>query len=257
MEGVSGLLSFLNAALIGVLGLVIGSFLNVVIYRMPQGRSIVYPGSHCPVCRHRLSAHELIPVVSYVMLKGRCAACKTIISWRYPAVELLTAVAFIIVYVAGRNDSLIALAVDLLFVSLLLALTMIDINTLRLPDVLVALVAVAGVIEIAVTGKPTVWQSLGGALGAGSLFFVIAYFYPQGMGFGDVKFVAALGLYLGAPGIIYVIFLASLSGVIIGALRVVFLKKDRKDPIPFGPFLAASAFIVLIDGARMYALPGL
>ncbi|NLI91861.1 MAG: prepilin peptidase [Peptococcaceae bacterium] len=233
------------AVIYGVFGLLIGSFLNVVIFRVPKGESIVSPGSHCPECGHYLRPWELIPVLSYLFLRGRCGKCGTTISWRYPAIELLTGFLFVATYLTRTNRTTPGLIFDLVFVALLIALTFIDMDTFRLPDVLVILVAGIGLINTFITGDPVLWRSLIGALGMGGIFFLVAYFYPEGMGMGDVKFVAALGLYVGFPNIFVAVFLASLLGIFIGGLRMVVYQKELKDPIPFGPFLAGGSLLLL------------
>ncbi len=236
----------LNILAYGVLGLIIGSFLNVVIHRLPIGQSVSTPRSHCPQCEHVLSPWELIPVVSYLLLKGKCSQCKMDISWRYPGVEILTGVLFILTRMLQPNQTTTGIVFDLVFVSLLVALTMIDIDTFRLPDVLVGYVAATGLLKIIIMAEPTFWSGIIGALGAGGVFFLIAYFYPEGMGLGDVKLVAALGIYLGYPSIFYAIFLASLFGVFLGGINFLLRKKSLKDPIPFGPFLAGGSLVVLL-----------
>jgi len=241
------------AVIYGVFGLVIGSFLNVVIYRVPKGDSIVTPGSHCPECGHYLRPWELIPVVSYLVLAGKCGKCGTRISWRYPAVELLTGILYVLTYLTRPERTMAGLIFDLAFVSLLIALTFIDIDTFRLPDVLVILVAVIAFLNTIITNQPVFWRSLAGALSVGGIFFLIAYFYAEGMGFGDVKFVAALGLYLGLPDAFLFVFIASVLGVVIGGLRILLQKKELKDPIPFGPFLASGALIMLLFKEELLA----
>ncbi|HHV63640.1 MAG TPA: prepilin peptidase [Peptococcaceae bacterium] len=235
----------------GVLGLVFGSFLNVVIWRVPRGESIVSPGSHCPECGHILRFWELIPVISFLLLKGKCSRCGLKISLRYPAVEILTGLLFVLVYLFRTERNMIGIILDLAFVAFLIALAFIDIATFRLPDVLVLGIVLIGLINPLLTKDPLFWLSLLGAGTAGGVFTLIAYFYPEGMGWGDVKFVAALGLYLGVPGIFSAVFFASLLGVIIGGLRIIVYKKDFKDPIPFGPFLAGGAVIVLLFGSKL------
>lgn len=232
--------------LLGVIGLAIGSFLNVVIYRIPNGESIVTPGSHCPECGHYLRPWELIPVISFLVLLGRCGKCGMKISWRYPAVELLTGILFVLTYYFQPERSLTGLILDLILVSLLIALAFIDIDTFRLPDSLVIIVAVVGLANTLLTKEPVLWQSLIGAAAAGGLFFLIACFYSDGMGWGDVKLVAALGLCLGVPDIFLAVFIASLLGVIIGGLSAVAYKKDLRQPIPFGPFLAGGSLAMIL-----------
>jgi leader peptidase (prepilin peptidase)/N-methyltransferase len=239
---------------VALLGLVSGSFLNVVIFRLPAGKSVIQPRSHCPHCGYFLRAWELIPVLSYLLLLGRCSKCLRRISWRYPVVEMLTALLFIFTYLLLTERTLFGLALDFIFISLLVALTFIDIDTYRLPDRLVVLVALIGLINALTTGKPPVGQSLLGAAFAGAFFFLIAYIYPQGMGFGDVKFVTALGLYLGMPQILGAVFLASLLGTIIGGLWLKLTKKNLKNPIPFGPFLAAGALLVIFFQKQLLEL---
>ena len=244
----------LNVLVFGVLGLIIGSFLNVVIHRLPLGQSVSTPRSHCPQCEHVLRPWELIPVVSYLLLKGKCSQCKINISWRYPGVEIITGVLFILTVLLQPNQTTTGIVFDLLFVSLLVALTMIDIDTFRLPDVLVGYVAAIGLLKIIVLAEPNFWSGIIGALGAGGVFFLIAYFYPDGMGLGDVKLVAALGIYLGYPGVFYAIFIASLLGVFLGGINFLRGKKSLKDPIPFGPFLAGGSLVVLLGKEYFSAL---
>ena len=228
-----------------LLGLIIGSFLNVIIYRLPKGRSIVRPRSHCPDCGHELRFWELAPVLSYILLRGRCAQCRQSISLRYPAVELLTALLFALTVLLRPERSLTGLGMDLCFIALLIALSFIDWEVFRLPDSLVLLVVLTGMANIALTGQPDWWDGLAGALGAGGVFALLAYFYPKGMGWGDVKLVAALGLYLGLQGIFAAIFLASVLGILAGTARMIILHKGFREPIPFGPFLAVGALMML------------
>ena len=247
-------MELIHLLFIGALGLVGGSFLNVVILRLPAGKSVIRPRSHCPHCGHFLRPWELIPVLSYLLLQGRCHKCLHRISWRYPAVELLIAALFVSAYIFRSERTFLGLGLDFIFILLLVTLAFIDIDTYRLPDKLVILVAVVGLINSVFTGMPAIGQSLLGALIAGLIFFLIAYFYPQGMGLGDVKFVAALGLYLGAPQILAAIFWACLLGVLCGGLWLFIAKKSIKNPLPFGPFLATGTYIVLLFQDKLLAL---
>lgn len=232
----------------GLFGLVIGSFLNVVIYRLPRGESVVTPQSHCPHCGYLLRVWELIPVVSYILLGKKCRTCKSPISRRYPGVELLTGGIFILAGILLPPQPAGILLIDLVFIALLIALTFIDIDTFRLPDILVIILAAAGMVKILAGGNPSLFTCLVGSMAAGGVFFLVAYFYPEGMGWGDVKLVAAIGLYLGYPAVFYAVFLASLLGVIFGGLNLLIRRKTLKEPIPFGPFLAAGAVLVLLGG---------
>lgn len=233
------------AVFFGVLGLVIGSFLNVVIGRVPEGQSIVTPRSHCPKCERYLTPLDLIPVISYFVLKGRCRYCQERISPRYPLVESLTGILFFGVVYLNKDFIISEIIFDLLFVSLLITLSFIDLDTFRLPDVLVLSTLGVGLIKVLVTGQPDLWASLAGGLGAFAIFYLIALFYPKGMGMGDVKFVGVLGIYLGTPEIFLAVFTASLMGVGAGIMNIIFFNKSAKDPIPFGPFLALGALFML------------
>lgn len=159
---------------------------------------------------------------------------------------MLTGLLFMVTVALQPTQTTLGIMLDLIFVSLLVALTMIDIDTFRLPDVLVRYVAAAGFLKMIFVAEPTFLSSMIGAFGAGGIFFLIAYFYPDGMGLGDVKLVAALGIYLGYPDVFYAIFLASLLGVVVGGINFFLRKKGLRDPMPFGPFLAAGALIILL-----------
>lgn len=237
----------------GVLGLLIGSFLNVVIYRVPRGESIVTPGSHCPVCGHFLQPWELIPVLSFLIQKGSCVKCHERIAWRYPGVEILTGGLFY--YTLWLNQGVQEARVfwHLIFIALLIALSFIDLDTMRLPDVLVFPLLALGLLGASfLPGTPGSLGSLLSAVGAGGVFWLIAKVYPQGMGFGDVKFVAALGAFLGFPNIILAIFLASLLGSFVGLSMLILRRSHIKQQFPFGPFLASGALVSLFWGERIF-----
>ncbi|AET66689.1 prepilin signal peptidase PulO-like peptidase [Desulfosporosinus orientis DSM 765] len=237
---------------LGLLGLLIGSFLNVVIYRVPQGQSIVWPGSHCPVCGHGLRAWELIPALSFLIQKGQCRNCQSPISWRYPAVELLTGILFFFAGLSSLTTYLhpARLLVNLVFVSVLIALAFIDLDTFRLPDLLTLPLLGLGMISaFLIPGSPTLSESLFSALGAGAAFLVIALVYPQGMGLGDVKLVAAMGAFLGFPAIFLAIFTGSLAGSLVGIFLLATGQKRFRQQIPFGPYLAFGAILTLLWGS--------
>jgi len=246
---------YLISITIGLLGLLIGSFLNVVIYRVPRGESIVTPGSHCPTCGQALRAWELLPVISFLIQKGKCRNCQSHISWRYPVVELLTGVLFY----ATATLSLSAdtqparLLLNLVFVAVLTALSFIDLDTFRLPDVLTLPLLGIGLLgAFLIPGAPSGLESLLSALGAGGLFWIIARVYPQGMGLGDVKLVAALGAFLGFPSIFLAVFMGSLLGSFIGIFLIVAGRKRFRQQIPFGPYLALGAIFALLWGTRIF-----
>ena len=245
---------YLIETTIGLLGLLIGSFLNVVIYRVPRGESIVSPGSHCPNCGHVLRAWELIPVVSFLIQKGQCRGCQAGISWRYPAVELLTGILFFFTAFWGFDSGThpARLLLNLSFVAVLIALSFIDLDTFRLPDVLTLPLLGLGLLgAFVIPGYPTGWESVLSAVGAGGLFWSIARVYPQGMGLGDVKLVAAMGAVLGFPSIFLAVFVGSFVGAFIGIYLLFTGRKCFGKQIPFGPYLALGAIFALLWGTRI------
>lgn len=240
------------AFIIGILGLIIGSFLNVVIFRVPHDQSIVAPRSHCPVCGTFLRPWELIPVVSFIMQRRRCRTCHALISWRYPLVELLTGLLF--AYSAWQSvlpD--VHLLLRLVFIAFIIALAFIDYDTMRLPDKLTIPLLGVGIINAFLGGIHTGLVSLLTALGAGGLFWLIAIVYPRGMGLGDVKFVAALGAFLSFPSILLAIFLASLAGSVLGIALLLVHKSGFRQQMPFGPYLGLGAVVALLWGNQILA----
>ena len=231
---------YLIGITIGLLGLLIGSFLNVVIYRVPRGESIVSPRSHCPSCGHALRAWELIPVVSFLIQKRQCRNCQAPISWRYPAVELLTGILFFFTAYLGFDATLhpARLLLNLSFVAVLIALSFIDLDTFRLPDVLTLPLLGLGLLgAFLIPGNPSGWESVLSAMGAGGIFWAIARVYPQGMGLGDVKLVAAMGAFLGFPSIFLAVFAGSFVGAFIGMFLLFAGRKRFGQQIPFGLIL--------------------
>ena len=227
--------------LIFILGLIIGSFLNVVIYRLPEGKSIVYPPSHCPDCGHKLSPLELIPVFSYIFLRGKCKSCRTDISIRYPIIELLTGIIFIINYI--YISDLISLTAGLIFSSLLVVLTMIDFDHQILPDKLTLGGLIVGFIFSFFRSDITVIYSLIGVLVAGGLLFLIAYLSKGGMGGGDIKMMAMVGSFTGPIIAVSSIFLGAVIALIAHLPGLVSGKTGMKTKLPFGPFLALASLI--------------
>lgn len=246
---------FLMNMIIGLLGLLIGSFLNVVIFRVPRGDSIVTPGSHCPACGHALRVWELIPVISFLIQKGQCRNCQSRISWRYPAVELLTGILFFLTATlsVGTETHPVRLLLNLVFVAVLVALAFIDLDTFCLPDVLTLPLLGLGLLgAFLIQGTPTGWESVLSTLGAGGVFWIIARVYPQGMGLGDVKLVAAMGACLGFPFIFLAIFIASFVGAFVGIFLLLAGRKCFRQQIPFGPYLALGAILTLLWGTRIF-----
>ena len=227
----------------------------MVICRVPRGESIVSPSSYCYTCGHSLRAWELIPIVSFLIQKGQCSNCEARISWRYPAVEALTGILFFLTtllsFDSGMHPARILL--NLSFVATLVALSFIDLDTFRLPDVLTLPLLGIGLIgAFLIPGNPSGWESVLSALGAGGVFWIIARVYPQGMGLGDVKLVAAMGAFLGFPAIFISIFVGSFVGAVVGIFLLRTGKKSLGQQIPFGPYLALGAILTLLWGIQIF-----
>jgi leader peptidase (prepilin peptidase) / N-methyltransferase len=238
--------------LIGVLGAAIGSFLNVVIYRLPRGESLVSPGSRCPSCGKELSPWENVPLLSWFVLRGRCRNCGAAISVRYPVVELLTAAAFVgIALTRGVDDDLVA---ELPFAAMLIAVAGIDLEHKIIPNKILLPAAVYGLVAEAFVRTGDLPELLiAGA--AGFLFlFLAALAYPAGMGMGDVKLAGVMGLYLGkslAPAML----VAFLAGTLVGlAIIARGGGEGRKTGVPFGPFLAFGGIVGLLVGPELVDL---
>mgnify|MGYP003602968185 CR=1 FL=1 len=240
-----------------VFGLVIGSFLNVVIWRVPRGESIVTPGSGCPSCGHEIRAYDNIPLLSWLIVGGRCRDCGEPISPRYPIVELTTGLLFVLMtWNFGLTWELPAY---LYFAAVGVALALIDLDTRRLPNVIVLpSYVVAGLLLLLPAIVDGRWNDyLNAWLGALALFafyFLLAFVYPAGMGFGDVKLAGVLGLYLGWLGwgpLIVGAFLGFLLGALVGGGLMLAKRAGRKTAIPFGPFMIAGALIAVVFGQSL------
>lgn len=264
---------WLSTLFAGILGLLIGSFLNVVIHRLPimlqresdnyvameSGRemphsspyNLLTPRSACPQCGHPIGALENIPVLSYLYLHGRCSQCRTPISARYPIVEISTAIlsAFAIWHLGSGVAGLAALP----FLWVLVALTMIDADTQLLPDSLTLPLLWGGLlINLQATYVPLSQAVIGAAAGYLALWSIYWAFKlltgKEGMGYGDFKLLAALGAWLGWSMLPLIVLLSSLLGAIVGISLMIFKKIRRENPIPFGPYLAVAGIIALFWG---------
>jgi len=236
-------------AAVAVFGLAIGSFLNVVIARVPAGRSIVRPPSACPGCGAQLAWHDNIPVLSFLVLHGRCRACAMPISWRYPLVEAITAAALVAAYVAfgPTADFLVAG----LLLPALIAVTAIDLEHQLIPDAITLPWILVGLLANLVTARISWVEPVTGILLGGGVFLAIILASGGGMGGGDLKLGAMLGAFLGWKALLFALFVAVvLGGVLAIALLASGLRK-RKDPIPFGPFLAVGGAMALFWGERV------
>lgn len=230
-----------------LLGLVVGSFLGAVSYRVPRGMSIVSPGSSCPACGTRLTPADLIPVLSHLLSRGRCRHCRAPVPWRYTFIELLTGLSFAGAYALATGWFRAApdwplLAQGAVFASLMLVMAVIDLEHMLLPNSVNLIGLAAGLVfALAGAGPVTIWPAVyGAALGYG-LIFVIVLVSRGGMGMGDAKFLAMIGAFVGPLGVLYTLFGASALGAATGFILIRTGRHEAKKPIPFGPFLAAAA----------------
>ncbi|MHB8450093.1 MAG: prepilin peptidase [Mycobacteriales bacterium] len=240
-----------------VLGLAIGSFLNVVIWRVPRGESIVRPASHCPACQAPIAPLDNVPVLSWLALHGRCRACTAPISPRYPLVEAGTAALFALV--AWRTGAHAELPALLYLAAIAVALALIDLDVKRLPDVIVLpsygvaaiLLGTAAAVHHDATPALRAIEAMAACYGG---YFALALLYPKGMGFGDVKLAGLLGLYLGFmgwPAVAVGMFSGFLLGGVVGVVLMATRRAGRKSAVPFGPFMLAGAFIGIYAGAQL------
>ncbi|MDQ3686096.1 MAG: prepilin peptidase, partial [Acidobacteriota bacterium] len=274
-DGTGGLPFQLMLIAVAIFGAIIGSFLNVVIHRLPLEESIVFPNSRCPSCNATIRAYDNIPIISYLLLRGRCRACRAPISWRYPAVEALTAGLFATTFLL-RSGFSFSLPFDLLFVAAIIALIFIDAEHMILPNAItypgIALAFIARLIvpnlygvgvlaEGALAGYPAWVVSIVGAIigalvGGGSLWLV-GWLWErlrgvEAMGLGDVKMMFMVGAYLGWPLTVLTIFIAVLAGSIVGvALMARRGERDMQMLLPFGIFLGLGALVSLLTGASI------
>jgi leader peptidase (prepilin peptidase) / N-methyltransferase len=229
-----------------VFGLCVGSFLNVVIARVPDGRSIVTPGSACPRCGSPIAWYDNVPVLSYLLLRGRCRHCAGAISWRYPLVEAATGALFALAILArGAGPDLVP---ALVLAAALVAVTGIDLDHQIIPDVVTLPGIAAGLAFSLITGHPRWTDALIGVLVGGGLFFLIIVASRGGMGGGDMKLAAMLGAFLGWRSLLVAILAAVLAGGILAIALLALRRRGRKDAVPFGPFLAMGGLVALFWG---------
>ncbi|MBF0162791.1 MAG: prepilin peptidase [Magnetococcales bacterium] len=247
------------ASILFIYGLVVGSFLNVCIYRLPREKSIVRPGSGCPGCGYRLAWYDNIPLLSWVWLRGRCRRCQQAIGWVYPLVELTTALlALQVGYQFGLTWSSLLIA---LLGCAFLVLMMIDFYHYILPDIITLPGIVLGLLVAALpisepplaTLEAALW---GAGLGGGGLW-LFAYLFEKitgkvGMGMGDIKLLAMIGAWLGWQSLPLTLFLAGLLGSVVGIIWMVVAHRDRSQQIPFGPYLVLGAWVHLCCGPEIY-----
>lgn len=249
----------MEEALIIVFGLIIGSFLNVVIHRLPLGENVVFPPSHCPCCQTDIPFYHNIPLLSYFILLGKCHSCHARISPQYPLVEGFCAFSFwLTLHFFGLSLTAIFTAI---FICLLIALAAIDLKHMILPDELTlggaALFFAYSFFNPAVGLIDAVLSGVGAALlFLGFFFFYLKVRKIDGLGFGDIKMVLLMGLFLGLNRLVIAIFLASFSGLLVGFFMIIFKKKNLKYALPFGPFLSLGSYIALFWGPAILAWLG-
>lgn len=230
-----------------IFGLVFGSFFNVVGYRLPKEESIVSPPSHCPVCNHKLTSKELIPVLSYLIQKGKCANCKSKIGVFYPTFEFLTGVLFVLTYLSfGLSVELI---IGLIFVSSLIIIIISDYQTMIIPDEVIIFALVSKIIYSLLTSsvQATLFVVLNGLVAALFIYGLKKFgdyaFKKESMGGGDIKLLFIFGLFIGFDMAIISIFLSSFIAL---PYSIYALKKNNNHVIPFGPFLSIAALIIFL-----------
>lgn len=242
--------------LITIYGLIIGSFLNVVIYRIPRGENISFPPSHCGSCDEKIYWYDNIPVFSYLVLRGKCRRCGAHISLQYPLVEALNAIVYLILF--KRFNLTIDFIAYALIMSALMVVFFIDLKHMIIPDGLIVTIVIFEILHKAglyfTGGEVYLKSSILGALLSGLLFLAIVLLSRGGMGDGDITLIASLGFILGVKLIFLNIFLSFLLGAIVSLLLLGFKIKTRKDPIPFGPFIIVAFFIVILYGQEIIDL---
>lgn len=227
------------STVIFILGTIFGSFLNVVIYRLPQKESIIVGRSHCPKCNHVIRPAELIPILSYLLLRGKCKECKAAISIRYPLIEAITGLLFLISYLTFGISAQLLIALPLTMI--LIVITMIDIDTLEIYDRFQIMLFLLALINLMISPLPWIDHVIG--------FFIISIpFYiiallTNGMGGGDIKLIAIAGFLLGYQATLVTFFISTLTGSIWAIYLMIIKKSGRKTQLPFGPFLCIGIYI--------------
>ena len=232
-----------------IFGAIFGSFFNVVILRLPKKESIIHHSSHCPNCQEHIKSYDLIPIVSYFILGGKCRNCSQHISWRYPLIETLTAVSFTLVYtVYGYSYFSV---IGILLASLLIIIAMIDIDTMEIYDRFQVLILVLAFGMLLITPLPLLDHLIGFFI-ISLPFYLIAYL-TGGIGGGDIKLIAIAGLLLGYQATLIAFFIASIIGGLVAVYLLITKQKERKSLIAFGPYLCVGIYIAYLYGNQIFA----
>lgn len=234
-----------------VFGAAIGSFLNVCIFRLPAKTSIIKPDSRCPHCLHPLRFYDNIPLISFIFLRGKCRDCGGAISWRYPLVELITAMLALLLFL--KFGLTLNFFTFFIFTAVLIVITFIDLDHQIIPDILtlpgIPLFFLAAIFLVKVPWPEALW----GLFIGGGILLAIAFVYEfiakrEGMGGGDIKLLAMIGGFLGWKSLLFILFFSSFSGAIVGIMAMIIKKQNMKYAVPFGPFLSAAAVAYLFWG---------
>lgn len=238
----------------GILGALIGSFLNVCIHRIPRGESVIRPRSRCPHCHAAIRSYDNLPILSFFILRGRCRQCRVPISWHYPLVEMINTGGYL--FLLWKFSLGWQLLVYALLFSALVVVTFIDLSHQIVPDRITLPGMVVGALAAATVLPAGLVNALFGILLGGGLFYLIAkvsswWLGQEAMGGGDIKLIAMIGAFLGWRNVLLTIFIAALTGSIVGLYLMIVLGKDRKYAVPFGPFLALGAVVSLCWGPEI------
>lgn len=241
-------MQYYQAFLILILGAIFGSFYNVIIYRLPLKQSIVYGSSHCTNCQTTIKPYDLIPILSYLILRGKCRNCKASISLRYPLIELITAFCFYLVYhVLGLSYELI---IGLILASLLIIIAMIDIDTMEIYDRFHIFILVLALINLFITPLPLLEHIIGFFI-ISLPFYIIAHI-TGGIGGGDIKLIAVSGFLLGYKATLIAFFIGIVIGGVIAVYLLMTKQKERKSMIAFGPYLCIGIYFAYLYGNQIF-----
>ena len=238
-------------------GLIIGSFLNVCIYRVPLRKSLIYPPSNCPQCGENIKFYDNIPVISYLILRGKCRACRAPISIRYPIVELIVGLLSLALF--SKYGLSPVYFFSFIFLAILVTISFIDLQHKIIPDIISIPGILLGVLVSVFSFGQVGWlDSLIGAIGGGGFLFLVAVIFEritgkEGMGGGDVKLLAMIGAWMGWRSLPFIILLASLTGIILGGGALLLSGRGYRVRIPFGPFLSIGALIYFFYGTELVA----
>lgn len=232
-----------------IYGFVFGSFFNVVGLRVPKGKSIMLPSSHCDSCKRKLVAIDMVPIFSYIFLKGKCRTCGEKIGLFHPLLELLTGILFALAYL--HCGFTLELVVAILFISLLLIITVSDIAYMLIPDKILLPFAMGLIIIRIFSPLVPWWNAIVGAVFGFGILFLLALVSKDGMGGGDIKLFFVIGFVLGLKLTILALFISSAIGLVVGVLQLLRKRRGRKHPIPFGPWIALGSVLTYFFGQKI------